>query len=69
MALQEDSKNPSFEQRFGWYVVINRLTKDDITRHEQVLQKTLVEILNQLTYLIEKDKEMIKQQKQQLSKI
>jgi hypothetical protein len=46
----------NFQKAFGWYVVINRVTGNDITKHEAVFQKTLIEILNQLTFLIQHDK-------------
>lgn len=68
MEEQEDDSSPSFEKRFGWYVVLNRVTADDITKHETVLKKSLVEILNQTTYLIQKDSEIEKERKKVMSK-
>jgi ribosomal protein L16 Arg81 hydroxylase len=55
----EDEKNPyerSFEERFGWYVVLNRVAQDDISRHTEITEKSIIEILNQLSYIIEKEK-------------
>jgi len=57
----EDEKDVSFEKAFGWYAVINRIAGDDITKHEIITKKRTLEILNQLLYLIEKDKEQLKQ--------
>lgn len=63
METQEDNMEISFEKRFGWYLVLNRVSNDDITRHEEVTRKTVLEVLNQLSYIVEKDREQIKQQK------
>jgi hypothetical protein len=63
LASQEDDMAPTFEKRFGWFAVLNRVAKDDITRHSEIIEKTILEVINQLSYLIEKDKEIIKMQK------
>ena len=68
MEEQEDDRNPSFAKRFGWYVILNRVASDDITRHETIFKKPLVEILNQTTYLIQKDMEIEKEHKKMMSK-
>ena len=65
---QEDDQS-SFEKRWGWLAILNRVSNDDITKHEQILEKTLVEILNHISYLIDKDNEIIKQQKRSTNKI
>jgi len=66
MAKQEMDLEVSFEKRFGWYVVINRISNGDITKHSVILSKNVIEILNQLVYLIEYDKEQVRLQKQAL---
>lgn len=58
----------SFQKAFGWFAVLNRLTENDIIRHEAVLKKPLIEILNQLTYLIQYDKLMEAAQKAAFNK-
>jgi hypothetical protein len=63
MASQEDDMEITFEKRFGWYLVLNRVGNDDITRHEEITRKTIIEVLNQLSYMVEKDREQVKQQK------
>ena len=63
-ALLEAEKDNSFEKAFGWFAIINRICGDDITKHETILKKRTLEILNQLLYLIEKDKEMMKKHNQ-----
>lgn len=62
--LERDLEN-TFEKRFGWYVVLNRVTKNDISRHDQIFEKKIMEVLNQLSYLIEYDREQIRLQKKQ----
>jgi hypothetical protein len=66
MAKQEMDLEVSFEKRFGWYVVINRISNGDITKHSIIFSKNVIEILNQLVYLIEYDKEQVRLQKQAL---
>ena len=56
----------SFEERFGWFSVVNRIAQDDVTRHDTILKGTLVAALNQLFYLVEKDKELEKRMKAQM---
>jgi hypothetical protein len=56
------------KQRFGWYTILNRLS-DDITKHDIILEKTLVEALNQMVYIIAKDKEQEKRHKEMMMQI
>ena len=53
------------QKRYGWYVVVNRITENDITKHEVVYQKKLIEVLNQLSFLFDYEKEQIKIMKKQ----
>jgi hypothetical protein len=69
MEDEENTMENSFEQAFGWFAIINRLCEDDITRHTQVLKTTIIEALNQLLYILEKEKYVIRLQKQAQSKI
>lgn len=62
----QDDGDTTFEGRFGWYAVLNRLVSDDITKHDQVLSKTLVETLNQLVYIVAKEKEVQKRHKEMM---
>jgi hypothetical protein len=52
-----------FQKTFGWFIILNRLSNDDVTRHEEITQKTITEALNQLSYLLEKEKLEIRLQK------
>jgi hypothetical protein len=63
MEEQEETMVVTFEKRFGWYAVLNRVAADDITRHDEIITKSVIEVLNQLSYLIEKDKELVRLQK------
>jgi uncharacterized HAD superfamily protein len=47
-----------FEKTFGWFIVLNRISQDDITKHSEIIKKTIIEVLNQLSYQIEKDKKL-----------
>jgi hypothetical protein len=46
----------AFQKAFGWFAVLNKIADNDITRHEVILKKGLIEVLNQLTYMIQLDK-------------
>ena len=65
----EDDNEITFEKRFGWYVVLNRVADNKIKEHDEVLGKKVVEVLNQLLYLVEYDKEQVRQQKKAMGKI
>ena len=54
----------SFQKVYGWFVVVNKLASNDITKHETIYQKTVVEILNQLSYTINYEQEMNRLSKQ-----
>jgi hypothetical protein len=58
--MEDEASNNerSFQKVYGWFVVVNRLATNDITKHETIYQKTVVEILNQLSYLINYEQEM-----------
>lgn len=68
LEIPEIDMEISFEKRFGWYVVLNRVSKGDVTKHNQVLEKNVIEIMNQLAYLVEYDKEQIRLQKKAMQK-
>lgn len=68
MEVQEADKQ-SFAQRFGWYLIINRVAGDDITKHDIVYKKPLVEVLNQVSFLVEKDREIEKERKKAMGQI
>ena len=63
MEIEEDSLEDSFQKTFGWHIITNRVASNDFTKHEQVYQATITEILNQLSYLIQYDREQEKQYK------
>lgn len=63
MDAEEIDMESSFQQAFGWYVVTNRIAGNDFTKHEYIYQKTVNEVLNQLSYLISYDVEQARLQK------
>ena len=54
---EEDDMETNFQKSFGWFVVTNRIAGNDFTKHDYIYEKNLVEILNQLSYLIQHDRE------------
>lgn len=63
MEMAKENMEQSMEEKFGWYLVLNRIANDDITRHDSIVKKGIIEALNMLSYLIEKDKEEVKRMK------
>ncbi len=59
----EDDIQTNFQKSFGWFLVVNKISDNDFTKHEYIYQKKVMEVLNQLSYLISYDNEMIKEQK------
>jgi hypothetical protein len=59
----EDDLQGSFQESFGWFLVVNRICENDFTKHEYVYKKNITEVLNQLSYLISFDIEQRKLQK------
>ena len=65
---QEDIVENHFQKTFGWYVVINRIAGNDFTKHDYILEKGVMEVLNQLSYIISHDKEQERLMKQAQNK-
>jgi hypothetical protein len=68
MEDETDNVENGFQQVYGWFVVVNRLAGNDFTKHEQIYQAGLNEILNQLSYLIAYDREQERLQKKAMSR-
>lgn len=64
MEYEEDYNERSFQSVYGWFVVVNRLAGNDFTKHQYVYEKTVVEVLNQLSFLINYDQEQDRLMKQ-----
>jgi hypothetical protein len=60
---EEDDMESNFQKSFGWFVVTNRITGNDFTKHDYIYEKTINEVLNQLSYLISYDNEQLRLQK------
>ena len=63
MEFEENDMENSFQKTYGWFIVVNKLTDNDITKHEVVYQKNIMEVLNQLSYMINYDQEQLRLQK------
>lgn len=59
----------NFQKTYGWFLVVNRIAGNDFTKHEFIYQKKLIEILNQLSYLLDYDREQKKLQNKQVKTI
>ena len=57
MENEEDDLEYSFQKTFGWFIVTNRITGNDFTKHDYIYEKKITEILNQLSYLVQHDRE------------
>lgn len=69
MDPMEDDLQDSFQQAFGWFLVVNKITDNDFTKHEYVYNKKVMEVLNQLSFLISYDQEQIRIQKKAMGQI
>ena len=69
MELKEDNMEKGFQQAYGWFLVVNRLAANDFTKHDQIYKKNLNEVLNQLSFLIDYDKEQIRLHKNAMNKV
>ena len=58
-----------FQKTYGWFVVVNRIAGNDFTKHELIYEKKLIEILNQLSYLLDYDREQKNLQNKQVKTI
>ena len=59
----------NFQKAYGWFIIVNRVAANDIAKHELIYQKKLIEILNQLSYLLDYDREQKKLQNKQTKTI
>jgi hypothetical protein len=64
MVIEEDDNERSFQKVYGWFIVINRLSGNDFTKHKIVYDSNVVEVLNQLSFLINYDEEQERIMKQ-----
>ena len=58
MEYEENNNERSFQKVYGWFVVVNRLAGNDIAKHDTIYEKTVVEVLNQLSFVINYEEEM-----------
>ena len=68
MELAEDDMESSFQKTFGWYIILNRVADNDFTKHDHIYEKTIMQVLNQMSFLISHDKEMARLQKEAMKK-
>jgi hypothetical protein len=59
----DDSYN--FQKTYGWFVILNKIAGNDFTKHTYIYEKKIMEVLNQISFLLDYDREQIKLQKRQ----
>tara|TARA_R110000868_G_C10345133_1_gene715668 strand:+ start:213 stop:440 length:228 start_codon:yes stop_codon:yes gene_type:complete len=64
---QEADLGNSFQKVYGWFLVVNRIAGNDYTKHDQIYKKNINEVLNQLSFLIDYDKEQMRLQKKAMN--
>jgi hypothetical protein len=69
VAYVEDDIQNSFQKTYGWFLVVNRIAENDFTKHEYIFKKNIIEVLNQLSFLIQYDKEQERLTKNAMNKI
>ena len=57
MEDEELDMESNFQRSFGWFVVTNRIAGNDFTKHDHIYEKSLNEVLNQLSFLVSYDRE------------
>tara|TARA_R110000822_G_scaffold150584_14_gene289700 strand:- start:131 stop:373 length:243 start_codon:yes stop_codon:yes gene_type:complete len=60
---QENPTTLTFEQQFGWFAILNRIADNDFTKHNKIAKGSLVSSLNQLTFILAQEKEILKRQR------
>ena len=63
MDLEETNPESNFQKAYGWYLILNRVAGNDYQNHKIIYNSTIMEILNQLSFLLDYDREQIRLQK------
>ncbi len=66
---EEMDMGSNLQKTYGWFVVVNRITQNDFTKHKTIYESKIMEVFNQLSYLIEYDKHMTNLQKKQTKRL
>ena len=64
LEYEEDNNKKSFQKVYGWFIVVNKLAGNDYTKHKIVYESNIVEVLNQLSFLINYEEEQERIMKQ-----
>ena len=57
LEYEDDNNKKSFQKVYGWFIVVNKLSGNDYTKHKIVYESNVVEVLNQLSFLINYEEE------------
>jgi len=55
----------NFQKTYGWFLILNRIAGNDFAKHKLIYEEKLMTVLNQLSFLLDYDREQIKLQKKQ----
>ena len=63
--MDDEEINPesNFQKAYGWFFILNRIAGNDYKNHKVIYESTIMECLNQLSYLVDYDREQIRLQK------
>ena len=64
LEYEDDNNKKSFQKVYGWFIVVNKLAGNDYTKHKIVYESNVVEVLNQLSFLINYEEEQERIMKQ-----
>lgn len=61
--IEETDPESNFQKAYGWFFILNRIAGNDYKNHKVIYESTIMESLNQLSFLVDYDREQIRLQK------
>lgn len=65
---EKNNNENTFQKAYGWYLILNRIASNDFTKHEYIFKKKIMEVLNQMGYLVDYEREQARLQKKAQTK-
>jgi len=63
--IEETNPESNFQKAYGWFFILNRIAGNDYSNHEKIYNATIMECLNQLSFIVDFEREQIRLQKKQ----
>lgn len=63
--VEEINPESNFQKAYGWFFILNRIAGNDYANHKIIYESTIMECLNQLSYLVDYDREQIRLHKKE----